>query len=124
MKLLTILTQLTKLPERDLTPVLDYFETVDVPAYKTLLSPGAVCSQIWFVGTGSLRAYYHLEERKRTKTGESKEKTNREVTNWLIPAGGVHTAMQSFSPQKPTSYYVETLEACQLYTLSYHIEPS
>lgn len=27
--------------------------------------------------------------------------------------------MRSFSQQTPTTYYVETLEACQLYTLSY-----
>ena len=119
MELLTILTKLTKLPERDVLPVLDFFETADVSAQKLLLSPGMVCSQIWFVGTGSIRAYYQVEERKRGKKGEIEEKTTREVTNWLIPAGGVHTAMRSFSPQTPTSYFVETLEQCHLYTLSY-----
>ncbi len=119
MELLAILIELTKLPERDSVPVLGSFETVDALKNKLLLSSGMICSQIWFVGTGSLRAYYHLEEKKRTNNGISNETTTREVTNWLIPAGGVHTAMKSFSQQMPTAYYVETLEACQLYTLSY-----
>ena len=119
MELLAILTKLAKLPEQDLTPALNLFEPINVPAGKALLSPGEVCSQIWFVGTGSLRAYYYLEERKRTKKGESNEKATREVTDWLIPAGGLLTDMRSFSQQAPSSYYVEALEACQLHRLSH-----
>lgn len=67
MKLLTILTRLTQLPEPEVLPALNFFETIHVPAHELLLSPGRVCSHIWFVGTGSLRAYYHLDERKRAK---------------------------------------------------------
>lgn len=43
----------------------------------------------------------------------------REVTNWIIPTGGVYTDMRSFSGRVASSYYVETLEASQLFTLSY-----
>ncbi|MPR33420.1 Crp/Fnr family transcriptional regulator [Salmonirosea aquatica] len=119
MELLPTLVKITHLPEKELMPVLNLFESIDVPAKTVLLVPGKVCSQVWFVGSGSLRAYYQLEERKRTNPGMSEEKITREVTNWLIPTGGLHTAMRSFSQQVPTFYYVETLEASRLFTLSY-----
>lgn len=116
-RLRAILTLLTKLPERDLTPILGLFETTEVPAKKLLLAPGTICPAIWFVGSGSIRAYYTLEERKRSKTKE--ETITREVTNWIVPKGGVYTDMQSFSRRVPSSYYVETLEDSRLFTLSH-----
>ena len=116
-RLLAILTLLTKLPEQDLTPVLDLFEVIDVPANKLLLSPGEICQNVWVVGSGSIRAYYTLEERKRTK--KKVETITREVTNWIVPPGGVYTDMQSFSQRIPSAYYVETLQASRLFTLSH-----
>ena len=86
---------------------------------ETAPAAGPFLFKVWFIGVGSIRAYYHLEERKRTNKGNLEEKTTREVTDWLIPAGGLYTAMRSFSQRVPTAYYVETLEACQLHTLSY-----
>jgi len=116
-RLLAILTKLTKMPERDLTPILDLFESTEVPAKKLLLAPGTIRPELWVVGSGSIRAYYTLEERKRTKTED--ETISREVTNWIIPMGGVYTDMLSFSQQVPSSYYVETLEDAHLFTLSH-----
>ena len=116
-RLLAILTRLTKLPTRSLTPILDLFEVIDVPANKLLLSPGEVCQNVWVVGSGSIRAYYALEEWKRTK--KKVETITREVTNWIVPPGGVYTDMQSFSQRVPSAYYVETLQASQLFTLSH-----
>ena len=83
------------------------------------MTSGSICSKVWFVGSGSLRAYYYQEERKRTKGGDKTEKTTREVTDWLIPPGGLYTPMQSFSQQVPSSYYIETLQSSQLFTLSH-----
>ncbi len=116
-RLLAILTLLTKLPEQDLTPILDLFEVIDAPAHKMLLSPGEVCQNVWVVGSGSIRAYYPLEEQKRTK--KKVETITREVTNWIVPPGGVYTDMESFSQQLPSTYYVETLQASRLFTLSH-----
>ncbi len=116
-RLLAILTLLTKLPEPDLTPVLDLFEVIDAPTHQLLLASGKVCPEVWVVGSGSIRAYYALEERKRGKTQD--ETITREVTNWIVPPGGVYTDMQSFSQQVPSDYYVETLQASQLFTLSH-----
>lgn len=117
--LLSILTKLTNLPEQKLMPVLELFESIDVPANKTLLTSSSICSKIWFVGSGSLRAYYYQEERKRTKSGNNGEKTIREVTDWLVAPGGLYTPMHSFSQQVPTSHYVETLQVSHLFTLSH-----
>lgn len=119
MELLTVLSRLTNLPEQHLTPILELFGSVEVPAKKLLLTPGEICSQVWLVGSGSLRSYYFLEERKRIKRdGVNEETVNREVTNWIIPQGGLYTDMPSFSPGTPSSCYVETLQTSQLFTLS------
>ncbi len=116
-RLLAILTILTKMPEQDLTPILGLFESVEVPAKKLLLAPDTICPAVWVVGSGSIRAYYTLVERKRSKKKD--ETISREVTNWIIPTGGVYTDMLSFSQRLPSSYYIETLEASQLFTLSH-----
>ena len=116
-RLLAILTILTKLPERNLKPILSLFEVIDIPANKLLLRPGELCQNVWVVGSGSMRAYYALEERKRTK--KKVETITREVTNWIIPPGGVYTDMRSFSQRVPSTYYVETLQASRLFTLSH-----
>ncbi len=117
--LLSLLVKLTKMPEQNLRPILGLFELVEAPANDILLAPGTVCPKVWFVGSGSLRAYYHIEECKRKKRKDEREKISREVTNWIIPPGGLYTSVQSFSQQIPTMYYVETLEASRLFTLSY-----
>ena len=115
--LLPLLVKLTKLPEKDLVPILYLFEPIQVPAKAPLLTSGSICSKVWFVGSGSLRAYYYQDERKRN--GDKTQKNTREVTDWLIAAGGLYTPMQSFSQQVPSSYYIETLQSSQLFTLSH-----
>lgn len=121
-RLLAILTELTKLPKQELTPALDLFEVIDAPAKKPLLIPGTVCREIWLVGSGALRSYYVLEERKRVKPeegGEGRAETvTREVTNWIVPPDGLYADMQSFLPQAPSSCYVEPLQDSRLLTLS------
>ncbi|GHB83255.1 Crp/Fnr family transcriptional regulator [Persicitalea jodogahamensis] len=117
--LLSLLTKLTRLPKKDLIPALDLFESIQIPAKTTLLVPGAICTKIWFVGSGSLRGYYLQEEQKRTKGGQYRDKVTREVTDWLIPSDSLFTPMPSFTKRIPTAYYVETMQASQLFTLSY-----
>ena len=56
-RLLAILTKLAKMPERDLTPILGLFESIDVPAKKALLAPDTICLKVWIVSSGSIRAY-------------------------------------------------------------------
>jgi hypothetical protein len=56
-RLLAILTLLTKLPEKDLTPILGLFESLEVPAKKLPLAPVTICPEVWVVGSGSIRAY-------------------------------------------------------------------
>lgn len=51
-RLLAILTKLTKMPERDLAPILDLLESIEVPAKKLLLAPGTICPAVWVVGSG------------------------------------------------------------------------
>lgn len=43
----------------------------------------------------------------------------REVTNWIVPAGGFLTDIRSFLYRMPATCYIETLEASKLYSLSF-----
>jgi CRP-like cAMP-binding protein len=115
--LLQNLTKLTRLPESELVSLLPYFEPMTSRENTVLLSPGVVSSSVWFIGSGVLRAFHLVEQRKRS---QDEDRLSREITNWIVPAGGFLTDVQSFLYQTPANYFVETLEACRLYRLSYH----
>ena len=114
--LLQNLTKLTRLTQSELVPLLDYFLPLTARSNTTLLSPGVVASKVWFIGSGILRSFYFIEEKKR-KLGE--DEPMREVTNWIVPAGGFLTDVRSFLNQTTCTYYIEALEASRLYSLSF-----
>lgn len=115
--LLQNLTKLTRLPQSELIPLLPYFEPMTTLPDTALLSPGEVASSVWFIGSGVMRAFHIVEQRKRSQV---EEKLVREITNWIVPAGGFLTDIRSFIYQTPANYFVETLEACRLYSLSFN----
>jgi CRP-like cAMP-binding protein len=117
--LLQTLTELTGLPRERIFPVLGLFKVEDFRARVPLLKPGKVSDMIWFVGSRMLRAYYYVEERKRSGEREVDEKIHREVTNWIVLERGMLTDVPSFLNQTPSDNYIETLEASKLYGLSY-----
>ncbi|TDE11747.1 Crp/Fnr family transcriptional regulator [Dyadobacter psychrotolerans] len=117
--LLHTLTQLTRLPGDQLKSILHYFIPATVPRGIMLLVPGVMFPPAWLIGSGSLRAFYQVEENKRTRTAGTKEKLIREITNWIVPEGGILTDIRSHLHQVPSQYYIEALEPCKLYSLSY-----
>lgn len=111
------LVALTQLKKGDIDPILPLFQIQTVPARSRLLSVNDSCQTAWFVGSGVLRAYYFVEERKRTN--HTSDITAREVTSWIVPSGGLLTDLCSFLHRKPAVYHIETLQNSKLYTLSY-----
>lgn len=116
--LLQSLCKRTKLTEKELQPVMKLFIPLRATVGKQLLSPNEVASSIWFVGSGALRAYHHVEEQNRRNKIENST-ILREATSWIVPEGGFLTDVKSFLYQVPATYYVETLELCKLYSLSH-----
>jgi|GEM_PF-5424792 len=118
--LLNNLSKLTRLPEAELVPILHHFLPRTIKAGVGLLTPGAISTAVWFIGTGALRAFYHVEERRRKDGAEFQGIVFREVTTWIVPAGGFLTDVKSFLRQTPGLYHIEALEPCSLYSLSYN----
>lgn len=117
--LIRSLKVLTGLERHDIGSLTDFFQIREVPHKELLLSLGTTCQTLWFIGNGCLRAYYHIEERKRIGHATKNETVVREVTNWIVTEGDFLTDINSFYFQVPSSYYIEALEPTKLYTLSY-----
>ena len=113
------LKSLTRFPAQELIPALDLFRLIRIPSRTVLLEAGQISDTVWFIDTGILRAFYHTEEEKRSMSFCKNEKVLREVTSWIAPEGGLLTDISSFLYQKPALYFIESLEPCRLYALSY-----
>jgi CRP-like cAMP-binding protein len=117
--LLQRLVNLTRLPDHEIAPVLQYFEPVNISAKAILLRPGEKCKTAWLVGSGILRAYSFIEEDKRSGSAQDCGRRIREVTNWIVAEGDFLTDLKGFLRQKPATCFIETLEACTLYKVRY-----
>jgi CRP-like cAMP-binding protein len=109
----------TVLKKRELVDKLQHlFTKTSVEKSTILLRPDERVTTAWYIHKGILRAYYELEERKRTwKEGD---KNNiREVTPWLVPEPGFLTDIPGFLHKQPSTVFIEALEDCELYSLTY-----
>ncbi|MBS1627717.1 MAG: Crp/Fnr family transcriptional regulator [Bacteroidetes bacterium] len=86
-------------------------EIASVLKYKTinrkelLLKEGQVCKYIFFVEKGLLRSYYYDEE--------------NEVTTWFMKENDFVISVKSFYLQEKSTEYIQALEECYLYYISY-----
>lgn len=70
-----------------------------------LLQPGETSKYLYFVEKGLLRSYYY--------------DTTHEITNWFMREGELVIAVESFYQQKPANEYIQAIEDCELYYISY-----
>lgn len=117
--LLKNISELAKLTVDEVEPILSLFSHVKVSSKAILLEPGSISQSAWFIGKGILRAYSIVEETKRSHTISDSETNAREITHWIVPEGGFLMDVRSFLHQIPATYFIETLESCSLYKLSY-----
>ncbi len=113
------LVQFSGLPKEKIECITSLFQIANVPARHLLLSSGEKCQTAWFIGTGVLRAFYRIEEKKRAVYITGDEKNLREITNWIVPAGGFLTDISSFLHKRQAIYNIEAIEPSKVYSLSY-----
>ncbi|MBS1643253.1 MAG: Crp/Fnr family transcriptional regulator [Bacteroidetes bacterium] len=72
---------------------------------ELLIKEGQICKYIFFVEKGLLRSYYYDEE--------------NEVTTWFMKENDFVISVKSFYLQEKSTEYIQALEGCSLYYISY-----
>ncbi len=88
------------------TIILSAFEPSSVKKKKDLLEPGEVCQYLYFIVKGCLRSYYVDEK------GLEHIYQIRLDNSWI-------SDLESFFSQKPSKYYIESLEDTELLRISH-----
>ncbi len=80
------------------------FKEITIAKSEYLLKEGQVCKQLYFIITGSVRGYYHLD--------------GKEVTHWFGFENDFITSFHSFITAQPAVENIQLLEGSILLTLS------
>lgn len=72
---------------------------------KYLLRAGEICGHYYYIHKGVLRSFL--------KHG------NKEITIWINPEGEITTSIRSMTRQQPSDEYIQALEDCQLFAISF-----
>jgi CRP/FNR family transcriptional regulator, anaerobic regulatory protein len=70
-----------------------------------LKKQGSICTDVWFIKAGVLRAYEF-------------KKNGKEVCNWLMRKNDIATSVISFFMEVPSEETVEALQDCVIYKMS------
>jgi CRP-like cAMP-binding protein len=70
-----------------------------------VLLPGEVCRNLYFIKKGLMRCYYVLD--------------GRELTDWVFSENAAVVSVDSFYDQVPSDEFVQALEPCELYYISF-----
>ncbi|WP_346855755.1 Crp/Fnr family transcriptional regulator [uncultured Draconibacterium sp.] len=104
-KLIYYFKKWVSISENDEARILSAFEPLTVKKKKDLLEPNEVCKYIYFITKGCLRSYYADEK------GVEHIYQIRMDNNWI-------SDLESFFTQKPSKYFIETLENSELLRIS------
>ena len=77
----------------------------EVPKNTVILKEGQTCRNIFFIEKGLVRSFYM--------------KDDSEVSSWFMKEGDIIISVKSFYTQKPAEEYLQTIEDCILYGISY-----
>lgn len=105
-KLIYYIQRWVELNEAEESLILDAFEPIAVKKKKDLLVPGDVCRSVYFITSGAVRSY-HVDE----KGVEHIFQISLE-NSWI-------SDLESFFSQKPSNYYIESIEPSTLLRISY-----
>jgi CRP-like cAMP-binding protein len=86
--------------ELDLNLVLSKCSEKQVPKGKMILKKGQIASQYFFIVSGGVRFFYHLND--------------QENTTWVVFKNEFFTEISSLHPQKPTRFNIEAVEDTEL----------
>jgi CRP/FNR family transcriptional regulator, anaerobic regulatory protein len=82
-----------------------YFKQVKLKKGDFLAKEGEICRFLAFIEKGMLRNYYLID--------------GKEITRYVSLENSFSTAFGSFTKKEPSQEYVQAIESCQLYVLSY-----
>lgn len=83
----------------------EYFECLSIKKKIFLLREEQYCQYFYFLKRGIARTFYIHKE--------------KEVSSWFYHEGLFFSSWNSFYTQSPSYEYIETLEDCELYRISY-----
>lgn len=87
------------------TAILGYFKREKVEKNTVLLRENAFCRRIYFLEEGTVRTYYHHDQ--------------KEISSWFYQEGMFFSSWYSFYQQQPSYEYIETLEDCVIHSIDY-----
>lgn len=105
MELSDFLLSLTPLDSDELKDITSHFEQEFIPKNTLLIEQGQVCKKLYYIKKGMVRSYYLKEDGK-------------EITQWFFSVGKFMSSVDSFFQQRPSLYYLETLEDSVVYSIS------
>lgn len=82
------------------------FEREEMSKNTFILSDGQLCRKLYFMDKGVVRTFYYHQE--------------RDISSWFYLENSFFTSWYSFYSQQPGYEYIETLENCVVYSISYN----
>lgn len=104
MPLLGNISKLVKLSDDAKLDIERLFVRERYPKATTLVQEGDICNRLFFVESGLLRIYYIRE--------------GKEVTHAFRAEGDFTTTIDGFFEQRPTRYFIETIEPVTIRVIS------
>ena len=104
-KMFKILNSIYPMSEGLRDYIASHLKSVKLPKKHLLLKPEQVSDKMYFVEFGLLRGYYLHD--------------GKEVTTWIMQENEMVISILSFYTQQPAQEYIELLEDCKLWYMSY-----
>ncbi len=82
-----------------------YFVREEIAKNTFILSDGQLCRKLYFMDQGLVRTFYYHQD--------------KEITSWFYSETNFFASWYSFYAQEPGYEYIETLEDCVVYAISY-----
>jgi CRP-like cAMP-binding protein len=105
-KLKYYLRKNTAIDDKQIDKIFSCFKPKTVKKNTILLSEGEVCKELYFVDSGCIRTFYI------TRQGHEK-------TRYVAFDNSIATSISSFISQQQSFEFVDTLENCELYSISH-----
>jgi len=97
---ITFIKTIIWIDELDLQLVLSKCREREVPKGKMILRKGQIANQYFFIASGGVRYFYHLND--------------QEMTTWVTFKNEFFTEISSLNPQKPSRFNIEAIEDSRL----------
>jgi CRP-like cAMP-binding protein len=97
--------ELTDFTDKELTTVLKHLEEKNIKRKTSLLKAGQIAKEVYYIISGCIRLFY--------------EKDGEDISAYFFTEQMFAGAYDSFTSQKPSRHFIETLEDCKVLVISY-----